>query len=136
MDSKFFTRLRNLDVYPKTMQDYQVKTVAGATVSILGIITIILLVFGELSIYLKVNTDSVDASRGDKLPINFNITFHRMPCSIISLDTMDISGEHHVDVTHEVYKQRLDERGRSVAEAEREHDIHSNKSRVNDVLSG
>mmetsp|Transcript_23393 Transcript_23393/g.55734 ORF Transcript_23393/g.55734 Transcript_23393/m.55734 type:complete len:388 (-) Transcript_23393:252-1415(-) len=139
MDSKFFTRLRNLDVYPKTMQDYQVKTVAGATVSILGIITIILLVFGELSIYLKVNTEhqlSVDASRGDKLPINFNITFHRMPCSIISLDTMDISGEHHVDVTHEVYKQRLDERGRSVAEAEREHDIHSNKSRVNDVLSG
>eukprot|EP00286_Rhodomonas_abbreviata_P003700 CAMPEP_0181346718 /NCGR_PEP_ID=MMETSP1101-20121128/33479_1 /TAXON_ID=46948 /ORGANISM="Rhodomonas abbreviata, Strain Caron Lab Isolate" /LENGTH=297 /DNA_ID=CAMNT_0023458853 /DNA_START=623 /DNA_END=1516 /DNA_ORIENTATION=+ len=49
---------------------------------------------------------------------------------------MDISGEHHIDVTHEVYKQRLDQDGNSVADMQREHDIHSNKSRVNAVLDG
>ena len=57
------------------------------------IIVMIFLFFGELSLYLNVQTDhqmSVDTTRGEKLQINFNVTFHRMPCSIISLDTMDI----------------------------------------------
>jgi len=36
MDSRFLSRLRDFDAYPKTMQDYQVRTVAGAGVSITG----------------------------------------------------------------------------------------------------
>jgi hypothetical protein len=95
MDSRLLSRLRDFDAYPKTMQDYQVRTLAGAVVSITGIIVMIFLFFGELSLYLNVQTDhqlSVDTTRGEKLQINFNVSFHRMPCSIISLDTMDISG--------------------------------------------
>ena len=30
-----------------------------------------------------------------------------VPCSVISLDTMDISGEQHLDVSHEVHKHSL-----------------------------
>ena len=54
-----------------------------------------ILFFGELSLYLTTNTVhemSVDTSRGEKLHINLNVTFPSMPCSVISLDTMDISG--------------------------------------------
>ncbi|EKX52186.1 hypothetical protein GUITHDRAFT_65491 [Guillardia theta CCMP2712] len=104
-------RLREFDIYPKTIQDFQVRTLAGAVVSILGFLIMFVLILGEINLYLTIQTDhelSVDTSRGEKLQINFNITFHAMPCTIISLDTMDISGEQHIDVHHEVYKQRLD----------------------------
>jgi len=96
----------------------------------------LVLILGEINLYLTIQTDhelSVDTSRGEKLQINFNITFHAMPCTIISLDTMDISGEQHIDVHHEVYKQRLDVDGNNVAEMEREHEIHSNRTAVKEL---
>ena len=137
-DPRFLSRLRDFDAYPKTLQDYQVKTLAGAVVSITGIIVMIVLFFGELSLYLSVQTDhqlSVDTTRGEKLQINFNVSFHRMPCSIISLDTMDISGEQHLDVDHDVYKQRLDAAGNPVAPMEKEEEISSNRTKVKDALA-
>lgn len=56
--------------------------------------------------------------------INFNIDFPRMPCVCkysrskvkltyslytidLSIDAMDVSGEHQLDVLHSVFKQRL-----------------------------
>jgi len=78
---------------------------ASIGVQVIGIITMILLFFGELSLYLSTVTEHellVDTTRGEKLLINMNMTFHRLPCSVISLDTMDISGEQHLDVSHEV----------------------------------
>ena len=138
MDPRFLSRLRDFDAYPKTMQDYQVRTLAGAAVSITGIVVMLLLFLGELSLYLTVQTDhqlSVDTTRGEKLQINFNVSFHRLPCSIISLDTMDISGEQHLDVDHDVYKQRLSSAGVPVAPREKEEEISSNKTRVKDVLA-
>ena len=136
MDPAFLSRLRDFDAYPKTLQDYQVRTLAGAAVSVAGMLLMLLLFFGELSLYLTVQTDhqlSVDTTRGEKLQINFNVSFHRLPCSIISLDTMDISGEQHLDVDHDVYKQRLSSDGVPVAPREKEAEISSNKTRVKDV---
>ena len=34
-----------------------------------------------------------------------------MPCSILSLDTMDIAGEQQYDVAHSMFKQRLSPNG-------------------------
>jgi hypothetical protein len=39
-----------------------------------------------------------------------------MPCSWISVDAMDISGDTHLDVEHEIYKQRMDSRGKILIE--------------------
>ena len=39
-----------------------------------------------------------------------------MPCSWISVDAMDISGETHLDVEHEIYKQRMDSNGKILVE--------------------
>jgi hypothetical protein len=36
----------------------------------------------------------VDKSRGEKLVVNLNVTFPRVPCYLLSVDIMDISGEH------------------------------------------
>lgn len=41
-----------------------------------------------------------------------------MPCSWISVDAMDVSGDTHLDVDHEVFKQRLDTKGRPLIEHE------------------
>ena len=43
MDRSLLSRLRDFDAYPKTIQDYQVRTLAGAAVSILGIVAMALL---------------------------------------------------------------------------------------------
>lgn len=36
-----------------------------------------------------------------------NITFPRMPCELLTLDVMDVSGELQMGVTHGVNKVRL-----------------------------
>jgi hypothetical protein len=47
---------------------------------------------------------------------------------------MDISGEQHLDVQHDVYKQRLDSDGRVVAPMEKEEEISSNKTKTKEVI--
>jgi hypothetical protein len=70
----------------------------------------------------------VDRSRGEKLVIDVDVTFPRIPCyckrfathvssaseahtSVLSLDVMDISGEQQHDVTHEITKTRVSKEG-------------------------
>eukprot|EP00282_Hemiselmis_andersenii_P030060 CAMPEP_0169468112 /NCGR_PEP_ID=MMETSP1042-20121227/22721_1 /TAXON_ID=464988 /ORGANISM="Hemiselmis andersenii, Strain CCMP1180" /LENGTH=243 /DNA_ID=CAMNT_0009581397 /DNA_START=9 /DNA_END=737 /DNA_ORIENTATION=+ len=53
----------------------------------------------------------VDTTRGGMLLVNFDITFLALPCSLLSLDSMDVSGEHELDVAHDVYKRRIDRQG-------------------------
>ena len=57
--------------------------------------------------------------------MQFDVTFPKMPCSWISLDAMDVSGDIHLDVTdHNVFKQRLDSAGRVLEEHDLErHDV-------------
>eukprot|EP00700_Malawimonas_jakobiformis_P000921 EC719857.1.p2 GENE.EC719857.1~~EC719857.1.p2 ORF type:complete len:99 (+),score=18.04 EC719857.1:77-373(+) len=64
---------------------------------------------------------SVDTTRGEKLRINFNLTFPRTACGVVSVDVMDIIGEQQFDVEHTVLKRRLDQNGRVIpANEERE----------------
>ena len=44
---------------------------------------------------------------GEKMEIHLNITFPRMPCELLTLDVMDVSGEQQVGVMHGVSKVRL-----------------------------
>lgn len=53
------------------------------------------------------------------MDINFDITFPRMPCSWLSLDAMDVSGELQLEVDHDIYRQRLGSNGKPVMEAEK-----------------
>uniref|UniRef100_A0A2N9FAT1 Endoplasmic reticulum vesicle transporter N-terminal domain-containing protein n=1 Tax=Fagus sylvatica TaxID=28930 RepID=A0A2N9FAT1_FAGSY len=38
----------------------------------------------------------------------FDVTFPAVPCSLLSLDAMDISGEQHLDIRHDIVKKRID----------------------------
>jgi len=109
------SRLKNLDAYPKTLEDFRVKTYTGAIVSVISVLFIGALFISEVALYLRVDVHpelSVDTTRGEKLRINMDVTFHNLPCAFLSVDAMDISGEHQLDVDHNIFKKRLGKDGK------------------------
>ncbi|KAI4307371.1 hypothetical protein L6164_030570 [Bauhinia variegata] len=113
MDS-IMSKLRNLDAYPKINEDFYSRTLSGGVITLASSVVMLLLFFSELRLYLHAVTETklvVDTSRGETLRINFDVTFPALPCSILSLDAMDISGEQHLDVKHDIIKKRLDTHG-------------------------
>ncbi|CAM6019437.1 unnamed protein product [Sphagnum balticum] len=107
-------KLRQLDQYPKISEDFYSRTLSGGLITIVSSILMILLFFSELRLFLSVEKSSelvVDTARGEVLQININVTFPALACSVVSLDAMDISGEQHLDVKHNIYKKRLDPTG-------------------------
>lgn len=44
---------------------------------------------------------------GEKMEIHMNISFPRVPCELLTLDVMDVSGEIQTGVMHGVNKVRL-----------------------------
>lgn len=113
---QLMNRLKKLDAYPKTLEDFRVRTFSGAAVSIISGIFITWLFISEFVYYLSVEVKPellVDTSRGEKLRINMDVVFHNLPCGYLSVDAMDISGEHQLDVDHNIFKKRLDPDGRA-----------------------
>ncbi|KAK6135408.1 hypothetical protein DH2020_030848 [Rehmannia glutinosa] len=135
---KVYNKLRNLDAYPKVNEDFYSRTLSGGVITLASSIVIALLFLSEFSdskmwnrnrekvisnspelgiqlrLYLHTVTESklvVDTSRGGKLRINFDVTFPAIPCTLLSLDAMDISGERHLDIRHDIFKKRIDSHG-------------------------
>jgi len=77
----------------------------------------------------------VDKSRGEKLTVNFNVTFPRVPCYLLSLDVVDISGEQQKDVSHNVLKSRLDKQGHPIRNAF-SVELKNDLERINDARGG
>ncbi|GFP82374.1 endoplasmic reticulum-golgi intermediate compartment protein 3 [Phtheirospermum japonicum] len=106
-----YNKLRNLDAYPKIYEDFYSCTLSSGIITLASFIIIALLFIFEFRLYLHTVTDSklvVDTSRGGKLRINFDVAFPAIPCTLLSLDTMDISGEQHLDIRHDIFKKRID----------------------------
>lgn len=110
----FISKIRSLDAYPKINEDFYSRTLSGGVITLASSIIMTLLFISELRLYLHAVTETklvVDTSRGETLRINFDITFPALPCSILSVDAMDISGEQHLDIRHDIIKKRIDALG-------------------------
>lgn len=62
----------------------------------------------------------VDKGRGEKMEIYMNVSFPRIPCELLTLDVMDVSGEVQTGVIHGIEKVRLSpesEGGREISKA-------------------
>jgi hypothetical protein len=109
--------LKKLDAYPKINEDFYSRTLSGGVITLVSSIFIVLLFFTELGLFLTtktINELSVDTSRGEQLQINFDVTYPHLACSILSLDAMDVSGEQHLDVVHNIFKRRLSADGKPI----------------------
>lgn len=119
----FLSSLQRFDAFPKVNEDFFQRTLSGGVITVVATVVMVMLFFSELRVYLAVRTDyelTVDSSRGEKLQINLDVTFPHLPCGVVSLDAMDVSGEQHLDVAHNIFKRRMDESGVPVSPGEKE----------------
>jgi len=117
MAKGLFGALRSIDAFGKTTEDVKVKTRTGAFLTLISAAIILTFMMIEFVDYRTVNIDTsivVDRSRGEKLTVSMNITFPRVPCYLLSLDVMDISGELQRDISHNIHKSRLDPQGKEI----------------------
>jgi len=112
-------RLKVFDAYAKASDEFRVRTVSGAVLSVICGIVIFILVLTEFNGYLQLNVIpeiSVDKPLSEKVKINFNVTFPYIPCSFIEVDDLDVAGEHQLNPQHDITKTRLDVRGQPIDE--------------------
>ncbi|KAJ4972320.1 hypothetical protein NE237_005419 [Protea cynaroides] len=111
---EILSKLRNLDAYPKINEDFYSRTLSGGVITLVSSIVMLILFLSELKIYLHTVTETnltVDTSRGETFRVNFDATFPALACSLLSVDAMDISGEQHYDIKHDIIKKRIDHFG-------------------------
>jgi len=117
MAKGFLANFKGVDAFGKTTEDVKVKTRTGALLTLISAAIILSFTFMEFVDYRRVYTDTsllVDRSRGEKLTVRLNVTFPRVPCYLLSLDIMDISGETQRDISHNILKTRVEPSGRFV----------------------
>ncbi|XP_059653538.1 uncharacterized protein LOC132300470 isoform X1 [Cornus florida] len=106
--------LKSLDAFPRAEEHLLQKTQSGALVSIIGLVIMATLFLHELRYYLStytVHQMAVDLKRGETLPIHINMTFPSLPCDVLSVDAIDMSGKHEVDLDTNIWKLRLNSDG-------------------------
>lgn len=124
------SRFTRLDAFTKTVEDARVRTTSGGIVTIVSLLLVFYLVWGEWSDYRRIVVHPeliVDKGRGmaalenlmacscilietqigEKMEIHLNVSFPRIPCELLTLDVMDVSGEQQTGVMHGVSKVRL-----------------------------
>jgi hypothetical protein len=103
-------RLTKLDAFTKTVEDARIRTTSGGFVTITSVLVILGLVWAEWSTYRRIVVRPelvVDKSRGERMEIFLNATFPKIPCELLTLDVMDVSGDVQTGVQHGIKKVRL-----------------------------
>lgn len=92
----------------------------------------------EITRYFSVETRSdmlVDiAPRSDKLNVNIDIIFRKLPCEIISLDVQNVLGGHEVDIKGSLVKRRLSQQGDVLSETFVQHGQYDRGGMAHDAL--
>lgn len=111
----FVRMIRSMDGYKRTSEDYKIRTFSGAIVTLVAVFLILIFSISETMSYLSVQKSSkliIDNPNEEKLKITFDVTFPSLPCSFISLDAMDASGNHQLDIDQNVSTTRISPSGR------------------------
>lgn len=123
MDGGLASKIKQFDAYPKTLEDFRVKTFGGAVVTGVSSFIMFILFISELNYYLTTEVHPelfVDTTRHQKLRINVDIFFPNVGCAYLSIDAMDVSGEQQSDLEHNIFKKRYDKDGKPVEKARKQ----------------
>jgi len=110
----FLDRVRAFDAAPKIEYDFLQRTSLGACVSIVSVVLMVVLFFVEVANFVtpvRHQELRVDVSRGDVFKLAFDITFPRLPCSLVALDVENADKQSQKIDMHSVYKTRLNADG-------------------------
>lgn len=124
--SSFWATLKRFDAYAKPMDDFRIRTRSGGILTVLSGLVMIILFASEFQDYLQPQMKEelfVDTSRTGKLKINVDVIFSRISCDFLGIDAMDVSGEQHIDIEHNIYKRRLNLDGKPIEDAQKDHSL-------------
>jgi hypothetical protein len=104
------SRFTRLDAFTKTVDEARIRTTSGGIVTIVSLIVVFFLAWGEWADYRRIVIHPelvVDKGRGERMEIHLNVTFPKIPCELLTLDVMDVSGEQQHALMHGIRKVRL-----------------------------
>lgn len=110
----FGRRFLAFDLYEKPSAEAVIRTTSGGIVTLVSTLVIVVLLIGEWNAFRKVTRHPelvVDTARQERMNINIDVTFPQVPCTMLSLDLMDNTGEQQHDILHDMVMERLDEKG-------------------------
>lgn len=114
--------LLSFDAFAKTVEDAKIKTRSGGFITLGCILTLLVLIFNEWSEFNEISIWpelAVDRDSNTKLDLNLDVTFPDLPCDLMSMDIMDVSGELQTDIQNYGFsKIRLDKQGREIEKSE------------------
>lgn len=94
-------KLISIDVFAKTVEDAKIKTASGGIITLVCIFIVMFLIRNEYKDYTLIITRPelvVDRDINTKLDINLDVSFPNMPCDVLTLDILDISGDLQLDI--------------------------------------
>lgn len=94
-------KLLSFDAFAKTVEDARVRTPAGGIITLMCVLVVLLLIRNEYLDYTSVITRPelvVDRDINKKLEINLDISFPDIPCDVLTMDILDVSGDLQVDL--------------------------------------
>lgn len=94
-------KLLSIDAFAKTVEDARVKTASGGMITVLCVLVVLFLIRNEYLDYTLIITRPelvVDRDINKKLDINLDISFPHMPCAMLSMDILDVSGDIKIDL--------------------------------------
>jgi hypothetical protein len=112
--SKIVRVIQRADMFQKTPHFVSKRTYLGAFLSFITIIFVCFLVISEFIMFLKtkrVDTLSVDLQKDGKILIYFNISFPHVKCAQLSVDSVDVSGEQHINIYYRMHKNPITAEG-------------------------
>lgn len=107
-------KLRSFDLFPKPSAQVVEHTWTGTLVSIITALFVLFLLISELVFFLQTHRKdslSVDTNVAGQLDIFFNVTFPRVQCGDLGVDTVDAAGDQQINVHYHVFKAAVDDRG-------------------------
>lgn len=94
-------KLLSFDAFAKTVEDARIKTASGGIITLICVLITLILIRNEYIDYTTIITRPelvVDRDINKQLDINLDISFINLPCDLISVDLLDVTGDQQLDI--------------------------------------